>query len=46
MRILKQPIQWIEDRIGDGGCFLKEGESKKGGWSNRLTKNYLIDIFD
>ena len=46
MRILKQPIQWIEDRIGDGGCFLKEGESKQGGLANRLTDHYLIEILD
>jgi hypothetical protein len=32
MRILKQPIQWIEDRIGNGGYFLKEGESEKRSW--------------
>jgi hypothetical protein len=33
----QQAIERIEDRIGDRGCFLKEGESKQRGWPNDLT---------
>src|SRR5271166_2783946 len=28
LRVFKQPINCIEGRIPNGGCFLKEGESK------------------